>query len=124
MNIQLTRLYAILVGALGVLGLFVSGHLFGITNSDWAMDILRIGLAVYLVWAGFISKADRAADSALYVVGGLYVIMGVIGLFSPTLGGILPTGLTGFDVVFHLITGGLAIGVADADSRRHRHVAA
>jgi hypothetical protein len=112
MNITLTRMYAILIGALGIIGLFVSGHLFQIMNTDIAIDVLRIVLAAYLVYVGFMAKSDKMANTALMIVGGLYVVMALVGLFSSTLGGILPSGLTGFDIVFHLATGLLAAGVA------------
>jgi hypothetical protein len=109
MNIQLAKIYGILIGALGIVGLFVSGHLFGIMNVDLTLDILRIVLAAYLLYAGFVSKSDRAVNGGLLVVGALYVVMGVVGLADSTLGGMLPAGLTGFDIVFHLLTGALAI---------------
>src|SRR5579884_533021 len=102
MNIQLTRVYAVLVGALGLIGLFVSGHLFLITNTDPVIDILRIVLAGFLFYAGFISKEDRVANIALDVTGVLYIVIGILALITPTIGGLLPSGLTGCDVVFHL----------------------
>jgi hypothetical protein len=109
MNTQLARMYGVLIGTLGVLGLFTTGHLFGLTNSDMALDLLRIVLAGILLYAGYAAATTRVAETALLGVGVLYVVMGLIGLMNPTLGGLLPSGLTGFDVAFHLITGGLAI---------------
>lgn len=109
MNIQLTRMYAILIGTLGIVGLFVSGHLLELMNVDIALDVLRILLTGYLVYVGFIAKSDRQANFALNIVGALYIGMALLGLISPTVGGLLPSGLTGFDVVFHLLTGGLAL---------------
>jgi uncharacterized membrane protein len=108
MNLQLTRIYAVLIGALAIIGLFVNGHLFGFMNSDIALDLLRVVLAAYLIYVGFVAKSETMATNALLGVGALYIVMGIAGLFSPTLGGILPSGLTGFDVAFHLITGAVA----------------
>jgi hypothetical protein len=107
-NVQLAKIYAALVGALGILGLFVSGHLFAVTNSDWLLDLVRLALAAYLLYAVYGAKTDSAVNNALLVTGILYIGLAVIGLVSPTLGGLLPSGLTGFDVAFHLITGALA----------------
>jgi hypothetical protein len=109
MNLQLARLYALLVGGLGIIGLFVSGHLFQITNTDIVMDIFRIALAGYLFYAGFISRDDRTVNGALNVTGIVYLAIGILALVTPTIGGLLPAGLTGFDVVFHLATGALAL---------------
>lgn len=109
MNIQITKLYAALVGALGVAGLLTNGHLFELMNVDAALDGLRILLAGFLAYAGLIAKSEGLANLGLNIVGALYIGMAMIGLLSPTLGGLLPSGLTGFDIAFHLITGGLAL---------------
>lgn len=109
MNIQLARIYGAVIGLLGIIGLFVSGHLFLITNTDIAMDILRIVVAAYLLFAGLIAKNDNMANTALMIVGILYVGIGLLGLFTPTVGGVLPAGMTGFDTVFHLAAGAFAV---------------
>lgn len=119
---RVTQVYAVLVGGLAVLGLFSEGHLFGLMNVDMMLDILRIVLAAGLVYAGFVAKDDKVPTTALMIVGVLYLGMGLLGVVSPTLGGMLPSGLTGFDVAFHLATGIAAVGVAgmkakDAPSR-------
>lgn len=111
-NFQLAKMFAILVGALGIMGLFVSRYLFGITNSDLLLDLARIGLAAYLAYAVWGAKTDGAVNSALLVTGIAYLGLAIVGLFTPTLGGLLPSGLTGFDIAFHLITGALATYVA------------
>lgn len=108
MELQLSRIYGIVIGALALIGLFVSGHLFQIMNTDIAIDILRVVLAAYLLYAGFIAKSESMARSALLFTGILYIALGLIGLVSSTIGGLLPSGLTGFDIVFHLATGALA----------------
>jgi len=123
MNIQLSRIYAVLIGALAIVGLFVSGHLFQLMNTDIVIDILRVVLAAYLVYVAFIARSERMATTALMIVGALYVVMGLSGLFNSTLGGLLPSGLTGFDIAFHLVTGIVAIGAAmrHADSTHMSH---
>lgn len=120
MNAQLAKIYGILIGALAIMGLFANGHLFQFMNTDIALDVLRIALAAILLYVGFGNASERAINNTLMTVGILYVAMGITGLFAPTLGGLLPSGLTGFDIAFHLITGLVAIG---AVARRGEHAA-
>lgn len=122
-NLQLSRMYAVLIGTLAVLGLFVSGHLFQILNTDMFIDVLRVVLAGYLIYVGFIARSEQMATTALMIVGALYVVMAVVGLFNSTLGGLLPSGLTGFDIAFHLVTGIAALGAAmrHADNKHMSH---
>lgn len=112
MVLMVAKMYGWLIALLGVLGLFVTdGHLFKFMNADMPLDILRILLAAMLLYAVY-SKKEDMARSGLLLVGVLYVLMGVAGLFDSELWGLLPTGLTGFDIVFHLVTGLAALGVA------------
>lgn len=121
MNAQLAKMYGVLIAALAVSGLFTSGHLFGGVNSDPAVDLLRVLLAGILLYAGFVSRDYRVVDMALLGTGLLYIGMGALALVNSTLGGILPSGLTGFDVGSHLIAGAVA---AWAGTRHHEHLAA
>src|SRR4051812_22466072 len=91
---RVTQVYAVLIGALAVAGLFVSGQLLNLMNVDLALDLVRVVLAAGLVYAGFIAKDERVAQSALLFVGLLYISMGLLGLATPTFGGVLPSGLT------------------------------
>lgn len=109
MNLQLTRIYALLIAGLAVSGLFVNGHLFDLMNVDPALDAIRVVLAAYLLYIGFVSKTRDLVTGGLFATGMLYIGMGVAGLISPTLAGLLPSGLTGFDIAFHLAAGGLAL---------------
>lgn len=112
MQRMVVRIYGVLIALLAVMGLFVNeGYLLGIMNADPALDWLRVGLALFLLYVGFMSEDDRLARVGLWTIGILYVGMGVLGMVDPELWGILPNGLTGFDVAFHLVTGLLAIGV-------------
>ena len=108
MQKRTVQFYSILVGGLAVAGLFVSGHLLDLMNVDMALDAFRVVLAASLVYVGFMMNSERAERAILMVVAALYVGMGIVGLISPTIGGLLPSGLTGFDVAFHLVTGVLA----------------
>jgi hypothetical protein len=109
MSLALAKMYGILIASLAAAGLLVNGHLFDIINTDFALDVLRIGLAFYLIYAAFLSGQQRMVNNALMLVGILYVGMGILGIVSSTLGGLLPSGLTGFDIAFHLLSGIVAI---------------
>lgn len=122
MHKRLAITYGWLIGALGILGLFASGHLFALTNSDIALDLLRLILAGALLYVGY-RNSEGASRAVLGVVGALYIGMALIGTANPTLGGLLPSGLTGFDIAFHLITGALA-GIAALMTHGSRHSAA
>jgi uncharacterized membrane protein len=119
MSLGLTKFFGILVALLAVIGLFVSGHMFDVMNTDIALDVLRVVLAAGLLYIGYVARDQVMARRALLGVGILYILMGVAGIISPTLGGLLPSGLTGFDVVFHLVTGAMAAAVgASSENRR------
>ncbi len=121
MQRTVVRVYGVLIALLAVMGLFVGegSHMLGIMNADMTLDILRIALAAYLLYAGFVAKEGPVVRSALWTVGILYIGMGVLGLIDPKLWGMLPTGLTTFDVGFHLVTGLLAIAIAAKKETEH-----
>jgi hypothetical protein len=108
MNLKLTQAYGILIGLLALLGLFTGGHLFGLMNTDAAIDGIRVVLAAVLLYIGFVSKNVRQASTALLVTGVLYLGMAVLGMVDSKLFGLLPSGLTSFDIIFHLVTGAVA----------------
>jgi hypothetical protein len=109
----IARVLGIVVGLLAIVGLFIEGQLLlGIMNVDLALDILRVVIAVALLYVGFPRVPLSAVRTVLIVVGALYVLMGLLAFADPTLFGLLPTGLTGFDIAFHLIVGIGAVIVA------------
>lgn len=115
----LARIYGVLVAALALFGFFVAeGHLFKLMNADTALDILRVPLALALLYAGFAARDNNFARGILLFTGILYVAMAVLGLINSTLWDLLPNGLTGFDILFHAATGVIAIGVARGTSER------
>lgn len=111
MERQATRVYGLLIALLAVVGLFVShGHMFNVMNADGFLDGLRVVLAVALLYAGFATNNVKLMRSLLGAVAASYVGLAVLGLIDSKLWGLLPNGLTGFDIVFHLVTG-VAAGV-------------
>ena len=105
MVLAFTRVYAGVLFTLAIVGLFVKGQLFGVMNSDMGMDIFRLIFAACLVYVSFIAKSNRGSAIGLLALGGLYIVMGVVGIFSATFLGLLPSGFTAFDIAFHLATG-------------------
>lgn len=115
MQRAVVQTYGVLLGLLGVAGLMVSsGHLLNLMNTNMAMDLTRIVLATILLYLGFSTNNYSAMRGMLTFIGVLYIALAVIGLASPTLGDLLPAGLTGFDIVFHLIAGVIALVAAAA----------
>lgn len=107
------RVLGIVVAVLAVAGFFVEGeHLAGLMNVDIALDVVRVVIAVALLWVGFSSAPARAARLVVGIVGAMYVLMGLLAFLDPTLFGMLPTGFTGFDIGFHLIVGIAALVIA------------
>ncbi len=120
MHIQLVKVYGFIVGILGVVGLFVAGRLFEAMNTDTAIDVLRILIAGAFLYIAYRLKNDTLAITALFAIGVLYVSMGLIALADPTIGGLLPSGLSDFDIWFHIVTGAIALlagSVRSKDSR-------
>jgi hypothetical protein len=102
----IARILGIVVAVLAIAGFFVEGdHLLGIMNVDIVLDVLRVLIAVALLIVGFGRVPIGAVRAVLIVVGAMYVLMGLLAFFDPTLFGMLPTGFTGFDIAFHLIVG-------------------
>lgn len=113
MQKRLVQILAVLVTALAVGGFMVEDdHLLGLTNADMAMDITRLSLAAILLFVGFGKSSASTVRGALVLFGMLYVGLAVLGLLDSELWGLLPTGLTGFDIVFHLAAGIVALGAA------------
>ena len=116
------QIIGILVFAAGIVGLFAGeGQLAGIINIDLAFDLLRLAAGALLIYAGFWAD-NLVARGVVGVVGGVYVLMGIVALFSPDMLGLLPGKLPGFDVVFHIVGGVLgliAAGMAENQMAAH-----
>jgi hypothetical protein len=123
MQRTLAQTLGIIVAVLAVMGLAVTdGHLFGLMNADLALDIARFGLAGALLYYGF-ARSNDSARGILMFTAILYIGLGLLGLVNSTLWGLLPNGLTGFDIAFHLVTGILAAAVANAGRVEHHSTA-
>ena len=107
------RILGIITLILAIIGLLVGERqLLNLINVDPAMDALRIPIAALLLYAGYARVSSETLRSALLFVGLVFISIGFLGWGSPTLLGLLPSGLTGFDIVLHLIAGFVAIWAA------------
>lgn len=105
MERRTAQILGVLVAGLAVAGLFVEDrHFLDLMNVDVTLDMLRIPIAGALLYAGFKGSLGLVRR-VLLVVGLLYVGMGLFGLVDRELAGLLPTGLTEFDIAFHLLSG-------------------
>jgi len=118
MHKLVAKILGIIVAALAIVGFFIEGtHLFGLMNVDIALDITRTVVALVLLYVGFGRVSDSAARLVVAIVGGMYIVMGLVTFIDPTHFGILPTGFTGFDVGFHLIMGAAAVVIGFLPNR-------
>ena len=110
----------VVIGLLAIIGFFIEGdHLAGLMNVDLTLDVLRVILAIALLVVGLAPGVpDRATRGVIIAVGVLYVLMGLLAFADPNLFGMLPTGLTGFDIGFHLVVGLAAIVLGAMPDRR------
>ncbi|MGE5327810.1 MAG: hypothetical protein ACM3KH_00580 [Thiobacillus sp.] len=111
MNTRIARVYAVVFGLLTLAGLFGEGHFYNLINVDVWSDFLRLVMTMILGYVGFFINDEMISSAALVVVGATLVATGLVGLVVPELGGILPSGLTFFDIAFNLTTGVAVIAV-------------
>jgi hypothetical protein len=108
------RPYALILGFIllshGGVGLFVEGeHILGIFNTDILIDIVYLASAIALLVVGFGHDNAKTMRGVLGVVGLVFVGIGLLGLADDTVSGLLPTGLTGFDLIVLFTAGGGAL---------------
>lgn len=105
MQRTLAKIFGFIVLACGIVGLIVGDkQLFGFMNVDLALDIARLLLAALLLYAAY-KGTEGWVRGSLWVFTLLYLGLGVIGLFSRDVGGILPHELSVFDIVLHIGAG-------------------
>ena len=118
----------VLVGVLGFLGdpivadashadmQSASGDLLGLFPINVLHNIVHLAIGAFLLWGA--TQHGRAVLSAR-VVGGVYLIVGLLGLVAPDTFGLMPIG--GNDVWLHLGTAAVLLGVSfleDSTARR------
>ncbi len=113
------RTYAGIVGIvlllLGVVGLILpDAILFGFLNSDIIEDIIHLVTGALMAYVGFAQRDNALAKMVVGILGAIYLLVGILGFFSATLFGIVPTGYTTADNIVHLLLGVLGLIVAYA----------
>jgi hypothetical protein len=117
----------LLVGLLGFLGdPFVvdgahenmesaSGDLLGLFPINVLHNIVHLAIGAFLLWGA--TQHHRAVLSAR-VVGGVYLVVGLLGLVAPDTFGLMPIG--GNDIWLHLATAAVLLGVSYLDDEGER----
>lgn len=98
-----------IVALLGVIGL-LGGEgkiMAGSMNIDITLDIVRILLGGYLIYGSM--RSLESEKRAMEVFGVAYLAFFILGLFTPTLFGLVPNGLGWFDQLLHI--GGGILGM-------------
>lgn len=110
----MTRTYAQVAGVvvvlIGLVGLVLGDRsLGGLLNIDLVEDLIHLVTGGLMAYVGF---ARRDTGLLRGVVGGLgvvYLLVGVLGIFAPTLFGLVPSGYSVVDNLIHLTLGVLGI---------------
>ncbi|WP_460942336.1 hypothetical protein [Okibacterium endophyticum] len=113
------RPYALILGIVfamhGLGGLFIEGtHFLAMFNVDIMIDLLYLAMAAALLAVGLREGTSSAPLRVVLIgVGGIMVLLALIGLSGDrTAFGLLPTGLTDFDIGAQITSGALAIVLA------------
>lgn len=117
------RLVAMVFGyfvlLLGVIGLVAgNGHLLGLLNIDTAIDVGRIGLAALLLYAVYGARSSGLIRTSLFIFAVVYLAIGLLGLVNREMFGLMPSGVSTFDIIFNLAGGAVAFVVALGPNRR------
>jgi hypothetical protein len=104
MEKQTSFMLGVVLWLLAFVGFFTGKkHLFKLMNVDPIHSVLRIPLGGLLLYGGR-SELKMTRD-ILLGTGLIYLLIGSAGVKDRKVGGLLPSGLTGFDLVYHFATG-------------------
>jgi hypothetical protein len=92
----------------------------GILNVDIVEDIVHLATGGLLAYVGFSGMDLSAARGVVLALGVVYLLVGILGFFVPTMFGLIPNGYTVFDNLLHLALGGLSLAVALSAPRGSR----
>ena len=105
----------------GLVGLVLGDKVWlGILNVDIVEDIVHLATGGLLAYVGFSGMDLSAARSVVLALGVVYLLVGILGFFVPTMFGLIPDGYTVFDNLLHLALGGLGLVVALSAPRGSR----
>ena len=118
MEKQVSLSLAGIIAALAVAGLAKRKkpqHLMDLMNVDKTHSMVRVPVAGALLYGGNPKTSSKLTRGILTGAGLMYLAIGTAGLFDRKVGGLLPSKLTNFDLVYHFTVG---LGVLALGSRR------
>ena len=110
---RFAQILGVVLILVGLVGLVLGDKVWlGILNVDIVEDIVHLATGGLLAYVGFSGMDLSAARSVVLALGVVYLLVGILGFFVPTLFGLIPNGYTVFDDLLHLALGVLGIVVA------------
>lgn len=92
-------------------------HLLGLMNVDTRHSVLRIPTTLALLYASSHHTPLKSTRTVLSLTGLLYLVIGTIGSMDKKAGGLLPSRLTNFDLVYHFVVGASALWLGSRSGR-------
>ena len=92
-------------------------HFLKLMNVDKTHSMIRIPLAMALLSGSLPVTKMKITREILLGTGIFYIVMGTAGLADKRVAGLLPSGLTKFDIVYHYATGAAAIWLGARSGR-------
>ena len=122
---RFAQILGVVLILVGLVGLVLGDKVWlGILNVDIVEDIVHLATGGLLAYVGFSSTDLGTARSVVLALGVVYLLVGILGFFVPTLFGLIPSGYTVFDDLLHLALGALSLIVAfvpgGSSARRRR----
>ena len=110
---RFAQILGVVLILVGVVGLILGDKVWlGILNVDIVEDIVHLATGGLLAYVGFSGMDLSAARSVVLALGVVYLLVGILGFFVPTMFGLIPNGYTVFDDLLHLALGVLGLAVA------------
>ena len=110
---RFAQILGVVLILVGVVGLVLGDRVWlGILNVDIVEDIVHLATGGLLAYVGFSGMDLSTARSLVLALGVVYLLVGILGFFVPTMFGLIPNGYTIFDDLLHLALGILGIVVA------------
>jgi len=92
-------------------------HLLGLMNVDTQHSMLRVPLTMALLYAGSNQSTLKNTRAILTGIGIFYFAIGAIGYKDKSVGGVLPSKLTNFDLIYHFGVGASALWLGSRSGR-------
>jgi uncharacterized protein DUF4383 len=110
---RFAQILGVVLILVGVVGLILGDRVWlGILNVDIVEDIVHLATGGLLAYVGFSAMDLSTARSLVLALGVVYLLVGILGFFVPTMFGLIPSGYTVFDDLLHLALGALSLIVA------------